>query len=143
MNWISGLPTLNAVLNGTAALLLTAGYLAIRRGRIPVHRACMVSALFASALFLTSYLFYHYHAGSTPFTGQGWIRPVYFGVLISHVILAVLILPLALVTVYRALRGQFERHRKIARWTLPIWLYVSVTGIAVYLLLYHLYPAGR
>jgi uncharacterized membrane protein YozB (DUF420 family) len=142
MTWISALPTVNAVLNGTSAVFLFAGFVAIRRGSVTVHKACMLSAFGASTLFLVSYVMYHYHVGSTPFTGQGWIRPTYFAILITHVVLAALILPLALVTLYRALRGQFGRHRRIARWTLPIWLYVSVTGIIVYAILYHLYPGG-
>jgi uncharacterized membrane protein YozB (DUF420 family) len=98
----------------------------------------MLSAFGVSALFLVSYVIYHYYAGSRPFAGQGWIRPVYFGLLITHIILAAVIVPLALTTIYRALTGQFSRHRRIARWTLPIWLYVSVTGVAIFLLLYRL-----
>ena len=142
MSWVSALPTVNAVLNGTSAVFLVVGFVAIRRGRVPVHKACMLSAFAASTLFLVSYVTYHYHVGSVAFTGQGWIRPTYFAILITHVVLAALILPLALVTLYRALRGQFDRHRRIARWTLPIWLYVSVTGIVVYVILYHLYPGS-
>lgn len=136
---VTDLPAVNAALNATSAVLLTAGYLAIRRRRINLHRACMLSALGVSVLFLTSYLFYHYHTGSTAFAGEGWVRPVYFAILIPHTILAATIVPLALVTVYRALRRDFARHRRIARFTLPVWLYVSVTGIVVYLMLYRLY----
>ncbi len=134
----SDLPTVNATLNTISAVLLTVGLLMIRRRRIVAHRNCMIAAFVVSGLFLTSYLIYHYHAGSTPFEGSGWIRSVYFAVLIPHIILASLILPLALITLYFALRKRFTKHRRIARWTLPIWLYVSVTGIIVYWMLYHL-----
>lgn len=103
------------------------------------HKTCMASALAVSTAFLISYLTYHYHVGSVRFGGQGWIRVLYFSILFSHTLLAVLILPLALVTVYRALRARFDRHVRIARWTLPLWLYVSVTGVIVYWMLYHLY----
>jgi putative membrane protein len=132
----SVLPALNASLNALSAGLLTAGWLFIRRRRIAPHRACMLGALGVSALFLASYVAYHYAYGSRPFGGQGWIRWVYFPLLISHVVLAATIVPLALVTVYRALAGDLERHRRVARRTLPIWLYVSVTGVLVYALLY-------
>ena len=135
---LSSLPTLNALLNSLSALLLTSGFLLIRRGRRDAHRACMLAAFATSTAFLISYLVYHANVGSVAFTGQGSIRVVYFAVLISHVVLAALILPLALVTLYRALGGEFERHRRIARWTLPVWLYVSVTGVIVYLMLYRL-----
>ncbi len=134
---VSALPALNALLNGTSAVLLAVGYGFIRRQRVAAHLACMLSAFGVSTLFLISYVIYHYHAGSRPFTGEGWIRPVYFGLLISHIVLAAAIVPLALTTIYRALTGQFPRHRSIARWTLPIWLYVSVSGVAIFLLLYH------
>ena len=134
---IYDLPTLNAALNGTSAVLLALGYLFIRRKKVDLHKACMVSAFVTSTLFLVSYLFYHYHAGSKPFPGEGWTRPVYFAILISHVMLATVTLPLAIVTLARGLRGRFEKHRRIARWALPIWLYVSVTGVVVYLMLYH------
>ena len=135
---ISDLPTVNATLNTISAVLLTIGLLMIRRRNIPAHRNCMIAAFVVSGLFLTSYLIYHYYAGSTPFEGTGWIRFVYFAVLIPHIILAALILPLALITLYLALRKRFSRHRRIARWTLPIWLYVSATGIIVYWMLYHM-----
>ncbi|MFQ5802625.1 MAG: DUF420 domain-containing protein [Candidatus Methylomirabilales bacterium] len=138
---ISGLPAVNAFLNGTSAVLLTIGYLFIRRKKVTSHKICMVTAFGVSCLFLVSYLIHHYQVGSIPFTGQGWIRPVYFTLLISHVILAALVVPLALTTLYRALSAQFDTHAKIARWTLPIWLYVSVTGVLVYVMLYQLYPA--
>ncbi len=133
---IGDLPTLNAALNGTSAVLLTLGYLFIRRKKVNLHKACMVSAFVISTLFLVSYLTYHYHAGSKPFPGEGWTRPLYFAILISHVILATVTLPLSIVTLARGLRGRFEKHRSIARWALPIWLYVSVTGVVVYLMLY-------
>ena len=135
---ISDLPTVNATLNTISTVLLTVGFLMIRRRKIVAHRNCMIAAFVVSGLFLTSYLIYHYHAGSTPFEGSGWIRSVYFAVLIPHIILAASILPLALITLYFALRKRFTKHRRIARWTLPIWLYVSITGIIVYWMLYHL-----
>ena len=135
---ISDLPPLNATLNAISTVLLTLGFFMIRRRKITAHRNCMIAAFVVSALFLTSYLTYHYHTGSTPFEGQGWIRSVYFIVLIPHIILAASILPLALITLYLAWRKRFTKHRRIARWTLPIWLYVSITGIIVYWMLYHL-----
>jgi len=137
---IEDLPALNAVLNGTSAVLLLCGYLCIRRKKITAHRACMLSAFGVSTLFLISYLTLRYYAGMTRFTGEGWIRPTYFTILISHTILAAAVVPLALVTISRAIRGRFDRHVRIARWTLPLWLYVSVTGVLVYLILYQLYP---
>lgn len=137
---IEQLPALNAILNGTSAALLLCGYLCIRRKKIAAHRACMVSAFAVSALFLISYLTLHYYAGMTRFTGQGWIRPAYFSILLSHTILAAAIVPLILLTLSRAIRGQFDRHVRIARWTLPCWVYVSVTGVVVYWILYQLYP---
>lgn len=133
---LSDLPTLNAALNGTAALLLLAGYGFIRRGRIDGHRLSMLAATATSALFLTSYVIYHANVGSRPYTGTGWLRPLYFSILITHVVLAAALGPLVIVTLSRALRGRFDRHRRIARWTLPIWLYVSVTGVVVYVMLY-------
>ena len=132
------LPAVNATLNGTAAVLLIAGYIQIRRGQINAHRTCMLAAFITSALFLVSYLIYHALVGSVAFTGQGPIRTLYFTVLISHVSLAVLILPLALVTLRRGLRRDDARHVALARWTLPIWLYVSVTGVVVYWMLYQM-----
>lgn len=136
------LPSLNAALNTASAVLLLVGYRGVRGGDVRTHRRCMLAAFAVSALFLVSYLVYHYQVGSVRFTGTGWVRPVYFSVLVSHIVLAALILPMALLTLSRALRGHFEAHRRIARWTLPIWLYVSVTGVAVYLMLYQLYPPG-
>jgi putative membrane protein len=137
---VTGLPRLNACLNAISAGLLMAGWVFIRRRRVAAHITCMLGAFAVSTLFLLSYVTYHYHAGSRPFTGQGWIRPVYFTVLVTHIILAAAIVPLALTTIYRGWRagldGRFERHVRIARWTLPIWLYVSITGVLVYWLLY-------
>ncbi len=135
---VSDLPAVNATLNGISAVLLATGYVLIRQRRIDAHRRCMLAAFATSTLFLVSYLVYHYYVGSVPFTRQGPIRVVYFATLVSHIVLAALILPLALVTLTRALRGRFTRHAAIARWTLPIWLYVSVTGIAVYWMLYRM-----
>jgi putative membrane protein len=135
---LSDLPAVNATLNSASALLLAAGYFFIRRRNVAAHRRCMIAALAASTLFLTSYLIYHYNVGSVPFTGRGWIRGVYFSILITHTILAAVIVPLVLVTLSRALRADFVRHRRIARWTLPIWFYVSVTGVVVYWMLYRL-----
>ena len=133
---VSWLPGLNAVLNSTSALLLVTGWVLIRRRRIAAHQACMTAAFCVSALFLVSYLVYHAKAGSVPYTGTGAARVVYFVILISHIILAAAIVPLALTTLARAWRGHFDRHARLARWTLPIWLYVSVTGVIVYLMLY-------
>ena len=135
---VSALPALNAALNATSAALLVVGYAFIRRRRITAHLTCMLGAFAVSALFLASYVVYHYHAGSRPFTGQGWIRPVYFLVLVTHVVLAAAILPLALTTIWRAAAGRFDRHVRLARWTLPVWLYVSLSGVAIYWMLYRL-----
>ena len=139
---VGDLPAVNAALNATSALLLVAGYIAIRRRRIKTHRSLMLSAVGTSALFLASYLFYHYHAGTTRFTGEGLARTLYFVVLASHTVLAVVIVPLVIVTMYLAIRESFSRHRRIARWTFPLWLYVSITGIVVYLMLYQLFPTS-
>jgi putative membrane protein len=136
---ITDLPALNAILNATAAVFLTAGYLQIRRGRADVHKRFMLAALATSALFLTSYVVYHANAGSRPFPGSGIARTVYFAILITHVALAATILPLALTTATRGLRAQYDRHVRIARWTLPLWIYVSVTGVVIYLMLYRMY----
>lgn len=134
------LPTVNAVLNASSAMLLIVGYVCVRRGRIAAHKICMGLAFLVSTAFLASYLYYHFYAGVTVFQGQGWVRFTYFALLISHTILAVTIVPLVLVTLTLALRGRFSQHKRIARWTFPLWLYVSVTGVLVYLFLYHLYP---
>ena len=134
---ISILPHLNAVLNATSAVLLATGYAAIRQRKIDLHRACMIATVVTSCVFLTSYLIYHSQVGSIRFQGQGWIRPVYFTILVSHTVLAVTLVPLVIVTLRRAVKKNFARHRAIARWTLPLWFYVSVTGVIVYLMLYH------
>jgi putative membrane protein len=134
-------PALNAALNGSSALLLLAGRWFIAHGRMAVHRRFMIAALITSGLFLISYLYYHAHVGSVHFQGQGWSRPVYFAILISHTILAALVVPMVIVTLSRALRERFDRHRAIARWTFPVWMYVSVTGVVVYVMLYHLFAA--
>lgn len=133
-------PPINAALNGTSAVLLTIGHSLIRRKLVAAHRRVMISAFAVSSLFLVSYLYYHAHVGSVRFLGTGWIRAVYFTILISHTLLAATIVPMVLITLVRGLRGNFARHRAIARWTYPLWLYVSVTGVVVYLMLYKLYP---
>ena len=132
------LATVNAVLNGSTAALLLAGFGFIRKRNIKAHRTCMVTAFVLSSLFLVTYLLHHAQVGSVPFRHEGWIRGVYFAVLVPHVVLAAAIVPLALFTIYRGWTGRIEKHRKIARWTLPLWLYVSVSGVVVYLTLYHL-----
>ena len=132
---------LNATLNGTSAVLLTCGYVAIRARKIAVHKAFMVAAFLTSTAFLISYLAYHYRVGHVAFNGQGWIRPVYFTLLLTHTVLAAVIVPLIIITLRRAWLEKFDKHRVIARWTLPLWLYVSVTGVIVYLMVYQLYPA--
>ena len=132
------LPGVNASLNALSTVFLAVGWMFIRRREMQRHRACMIAALITSALFLTSYLVYHANVGSVPFSGQGAIRYVYFAILITHVILAALILPLALMTLSRALARRFDRHRKIARVTLPLWLYVSVSGVVIYVMLYRM-----
>jgi putative membrane protein len=139
---VSALPTLNAALNATSAVLLTTGWVLIRRRHIAGHRACMLGAFGVSVLFLLSYVTYHALAGSRPFTGTGWIRWVYFPLLVSHIVLAAGMVPFVLTTLYRALTGDYGRHVRIARPTLPVWLYVSVTGVVVYAMLYVL-PGGR
>jgi uncharacterized membrane protein YozB (DUF420 family) len=138
---IADLPALNATLNGTSGVLLAVGYVLIRRRRVAAHRLCMASAFVVSTAFLVSYVIYHASHGATPFPGEGWIRPVYFTMLTSHILLAIAVVPLAVLTLFRGLAERFESHRKIARITLPIWLYVSVTGVLVYWMLYHLYAA--
>ena len=139
-DYIPYLPHLNACLNGTSAILLFSGYSFIRSRNVIAHRACQIAALIVSLLFLTSYLIYHYHHGATPFAGTGLVRPIYFTILLTHTILALAIVPLVILSFYRAFRGDFIRHRRIARITLPLWLYVSITGVIVYLLLYQIYP---
>jgi uncharacterized membrane protein YozB (DUF420 family) len=134
-------PALNATLNGTSAVLLLTGRWFIARKNIMAHRAAMISALVTSSLFLASYLYYHYHVGSVHFQGTGWSRPVYFAILISHTILAAVIVPLVILTLSRALKNRFPQHRAIARWTFPLWLYVSMTGVIVYFMLYRWFAA--
>ena len=130
---------LNASLNGASAILLAGGYAAIRTGRIKVHKRFMIAAFAVSSTFLVSYLVYHYRVGHVAFQGQGWIRPVYFVLLLTHTVLAIVIVPMILVTLRRAWLERFDRHRIIARWTLPLWFYVSVTGVIVYLMVYQIY----
>ena len=135
---VTDLPGLNAVLNATSAALLATGYVLIRRGRREAHRRAMLGALTSSALFLTSYLYYHFHVGSVKFQGQGPVRTLYFMILITHTVLAVTIVPLVVLTVVPALRERFDRHRRMARVTLPLWAYVSVTGVVIYWMLYRM-----
>lgn len=132
----SALATLNVVLNGSAGVALVAGYLAIRQRRIELHRRCMLTAFGLSSLFLCSYLLHHARVGSVPFSGTGLIRTIYLSILFPHIVLAALIVPLALFTIYRGWTGKYAAHRRIARWTLPLWLYVSFSGVAIYYLLY-------
>ncbi len=137
---VTDLPLINAILNSTSTVFLLLGYYFIRQKKKVLHKKMMITALVTSSLFLVSYLTYHYNVGSVKFTGQGAVRAVYFAVLISHTILAATVPPLAIITLVRALRERFDKHKVIARWTLPIWLYVSVTGVVVYIMLYQLYP---
>jgi uncharacterized membrane protein YozB (DUF420 family) len=132
------LPLVNAFLNGSSAILLSIGYYFIRNGKPQYHRRVMVAAFCVSCLFLVSYLVYHANVGSVRYSGQGWLRTVYFAVLISHSVLAAFVPPLAIITLVRAVRARFDRHMRVARWTLPIWLYVSFTGVLIYLMLYRL-----
>ncbi len=134
------LPHFQALLNTAATLFLASGYYFIRNAKRTLHRGCMVTALVISSLFMISYLTYHAEVGYMPFAGQGIIRPFYFTLLASHVILAAVIVPLVLVTVFFAIRGSFIRHPRLARWTLPLWLYVSLSGVVIYLLGFHVYP---
>ncbi len=136
----SVLPHLNASLNAASGILLLAGFFFIRQRKITAHVICMVSALCVSTLFLVSYLVYHYNYGSIRFNGQGAVRQLYLGILLTHTVLAVVIVPLIIITLRRAMRGEYRLHRRIARWTYPLWLYVSITGVVVYLMLYQLYP---
>ena len=135
---ISILPSVNASLNALTGILLLIGYYFILRGNRSMHKRIMLSAFSVSILFLISYLYYHAHVGSVPFKGTGITRPIYFSILISHSILAATIVPMAVVTLFRGLSSRFDKHKRLARWTLPVWLYVSVTGVAVYMMLYHL-----
>jgi len=133
---VSDLADVNAVLNATAAVLIGTGFYFIKQRNIGAHKVCMIAAVIVSSLFLTSYLIYHYNVGSVRFTKQGWIRNVYFPLLITHTTLAAVVLPMVLRTVYLAAKGRFAKHVGIARWTFPVWIYVSVTGVVVYLMLY-------
>lgn len=132
-------PVINATLNGTSAVLLLTGRALIAKKLVWAHRRCMIAAVCTSSLFLISYLYYHGHVGSVRFLGTGWVRPLYFAILVSHTALAAIVVPMILITLVRGLKGNFDRHRAIARWTYPIWLYVSITGVVVYFMLYHLY----
>ena len=135
------LPTLNAILNSSSAVLLLIGHHFIKNGNKQNHKKCMIAAFAVSILFLVSYVTYHSYHGSTHFQGEGWIRPVYFAILATHTLMAALIAPLAVITLRRGLKNNIEKHVTIAHWTFPIWLYVSVTGVVIYLMLYHLYPS--
>jgi len=134
-------PAINATLNGASAVLLLVGRWFITHGRMAIHRIIMIAALVTSSAFLACYVYFHAHVGDIRFQGQGWIRPIYFTILITHILLAVVIVPMVIITLSRALRSRFDRHRILARWTFPLWLYVSVTGVVIYVMLYHLYAA--
>jgi putative membrane protein len=136
---LTDLPAVNACLNSLSALLLTAGFVFIKRGNKTAHRNCMIGALMTSTLFLVSYLYYHFHAGRTVFP-ENWFKPIYLVILLTHTVLAVVIVPLVIAAVIQALRGRFEAHKKITRWAWPLWMYVSVTGVVIYLLLYQIFP---
>jgi uncharacterized membrane protein YozB (DUF420 family) len=140
---IQWFPPINATLNATSGILIVIGFLFIKRQNVKIHHRCMIGAVTSSSLFLISYVVYHigFGAGVTRFAGTGWVRYLYYVILISHTILAITVVPFIIVTLTRALRGDFLRHRKIARFTFPMWLYVSVTGVIVYFMLYHIYPS--
>ena len=135
---VRDLPAVNAILNMSAAILVGTGFYFIKRKNIRAHKSCMIAALAVSTLFLTSYLVYHYHVGSVRFARQGWIRTLYLAILLTHTVLAAVVGPLVLRTSFLALKGRFSNHVRIARWTFPVWMYVSITGVVVYLMLYHL-----
>jgi uncharacterized membrane protein YozB (DUF420 family) len=137
---LSDLPAVNACLNGLSTCFLVAGFILIRRKRIGAHRNCMLGAVTSSTLFLACYIYYHLHAGRTAFKDPAWFRPIYLTLLLTHTVLAVAIVPMVIVTLVRALRKRFDQHKRIARWTLPLWLYVSVTGVLIYFLLYQIFP---
>lgn len=139
---VADLPALNACLNSLCTILLTAGFIFIKRKNERAHRNCMIAALVTSSLFLTSYLYYHYHVGTTVFP-EHWFRPIYLMILLTHTVLAIVIVPLIIAAVVQAIRGKFESHRKITRWAWPMWMYVSVTGVLIYLLLYQIFPPAR
>jgi putative membrane protein len=132
-------PPLDATLNGTTAVLLAIGHRFIKRGAVARHRVVMIAAFIVSSAFLACYLYYHFHVGSVHFQGKGWVRPLYFSILISHTVLAAVVVPMILITLTLALTNKFDRHRRLARWTYPIWMYVSITGVIVYLMLYKLF----
>src|SRR5437870_5406094 len=134
-------PVINAALNGTSAVLLVTAHSMVKRGRVATHRGLMLAAVITSSLFLVSYLYYHAHVGSVHFQGHGWSRPLYFGILLTHTVLAAVIVPFVLVTLTRGLRGRYEKHVRSARWTYPMWLYVSITGVVIYLMLYRIFVA--
>jgi len=134
-------PALNATLNGASAVLLTTGRILIGRRQVRLHRACMIAAVATSSISLVCYLYYQAHVGSVHFPGQGWVRPLYFTILVSHTILAAAVVPLVLLSLNYGLRERFDKHRRIARWAFPVWLYVSVTGVVVYIMLYQIYGA--
>ncbi len=137
---LSDLPAVNATLNTSSAILLTLGYIFIRRKKITAHRNCMIAAFCTSIVFLTCYLIYHFNVGRTTFTNPSWFRPIYLVILLTHTILAVVIVQMILITLNRALKARYELHKKIARWTWPLWMYVSVTGVVIYFLLYQIFP---
>ena len=140
---IQDLPLINACLNALATVFLTLGFVFIKKGNKIAHRNCMISAFVTSAVFLTCYLIYHFNTGSTKFVEPAWFKPIYLTILITHIILAVVILPLIFMTLSRALKERFEQHKKIAKWTWPLWMYVSITGVLIYLLLYQIFPQPK
>jgi uncharacterized membrane protein YozB (DUF420 family) len=140
---VEQLPALNATLNGLAAMMLVVGWILIKRGQVTAHRNTMLAAFGVSVLFLISYLVYHLNVGSVRFTGPAGVRTVYLAILFSHIVLAATVPVLAIMTIYLGLKDRRAKHRQFARWTFPIWLYVSITGVVIYVMLYHLYPAGR
>jgi uncharacterized membrane protein YozB (DUF420 family) len=137
------LPAVNASLNAMSAILLTLGFIHIKKGRTIAHRNCMIAAFGTSTLFLACYLYYHYHAKSTVFANPAWFRPIYLTILLTHTVLAMAVVPMVFMTFSRALKKNYELHKKIARWTWPIWMYVSVTGVVIYLILYQIFPQAR
>jgi len=143
MEWVNSLPAVNAALNGTATVLLVTAFVAIRNGKRDLHKKLMLSACVVSVLFLVSYLVYHNNAGMTRFLGTGWSRTLYFFILFTHIPLAGIVVPFAVGTLFFGLSERFDKHRKIARWTFPIWLYVSITGVLVYFFLYHWFPSAK
>jgi len=139
---VQDLPAVNATLNGLSALMLLSGFVFIKKGNRKAHQKCMIGAFSTSVVFLVCYLIYHFNAGHTSFKDPAWFRPLYLALLLTHVLLAVVIVPLILKALYHAAKGQFEKHRAVARWAWPLWMYVSVTGVVIYLLLYQIFPQG-